>query len=157
VLAAAFLWFFGFGLTVQAQEPMLLPIDADPLIIAVHSGTKITELSFSVEIADTAEERAQGLMHRTDFPADRAMLFDFGEVRPVAMWMKNTPTALDMLFVAEDGRIVSLAEDTEPFSEAVLASGKPVRFVVELVAGTVAAAMIDVGDKVLHPVIEATR
>ena len=54
-------------------------------------------------------------MFRASLPEDGGMLFDFHEERPVAMWMKNTPLSLDMIFVARDGQVVSLALGAEPF------------------------------------------
>ena len=55
-------------------------------------------------------------MFRDAMPLDHGMLFDFGEVQPVAFWMKNTKLPLDMLFLAEDGRIVGIAPETIPYS-----------------------------------------
>src|SRR6185437_9049475 len=43
--------------------------------IAIESGGK--RIPFKVEIADTDERRALGLMYRTSLPADSGMLFDF--------------------------------------------------------------------------------
>ena len=81
----------------------------------VSSGGKTHR--FSVEVMRNDEERARGLMFRRFMPADRGMLFDFKVEKPVMMWMKNTYIPLDMIFVARDGRIVSIAENTEPLSE----------------------------------------
>ncbi|MEL6236238.1 MAG: DUF192 domain-containing protein, partial [Pseudomonadota bacterium] len=47
-------------------------------------------LRFSVELADDAAERGQGLMFRESLPRFSGMLFVYDRVRPVAMWMKNT-------------------------------------------------------------------
>ncbi|MDP7242785.1 MAG: DUF192 domain-containing protein, partial [Rhodospirillales bacterium] len=45
---------------------------------------------FSVEVAETAAQRQQGLQHRKNLAASAGMLFDYKRVQPVAMWMKNT-------------------------------------------------------------------
>ncbi|MNL58240.1 hypothetical protein D3C87_1818620 [compost metagenome] len=102
---------------------------------------------FAVEIAATPAARAQGLMHRTDLGPNQGMFFDFGETRMVTMWMQNTPLPLDMLFVGEDGVISHIAENTTPFSEAIVGSGGPVRFVLELNAGRSRALGITPGAK----------
>ena len=50
--------------------------------------------------------------------------------------MKNTYVSLDMIFIRGDGRILRIAENTEPLSERMVPSGGPVRAVLEVVAGT---------------------
>ena len=106
---------------------------------------------FSIEIVDTEEKRAEGLMFRTEMAPDHGMLFDFKREQPVAFWMKNTYLPLDMIFVKADGRILSIAENTTPLSEAMVPSSGPVRFVFEVVAGTSKRLGIAPGDRVVHP------
>lgn len=106
---------------------------------------------FTVEIADTPERRALGLMHRSSLAPDAGMLFDFKVDQPVGMWMRNTRIPLDMLFVARDGRIVNIAERTVPYSETTVASRGAVRAVLELNGGTVARLGIKPGDRLVHP------
>lgn len=113
--------------------------------------TATGEHVFSVEVMRTPEERAVGLMERRFLPADRGMLFDFGETMPVSMWMKNTYLSLDMLFIRADGTIARIAERTEPLSTRVIPSGEPVLSVLELNAGTAARIGAKVGDRVDHP------
>ena len=64
------------------------------------------------------------------------------------MWMRNTFVALDMVFIAPDGRITGIAANTTPLSDAVISSGVPVRAVLELAAGTAARRGIKPGDMV---------
>ena len=105
---------------------------------------------FSVEMAETDEERARGLMFRKEMPEGKGMLFDFKAEQPVAFWMKNTYVSLDMIFIKADGRILSIAENTEPLSERGVPSGGPVRGVLEVVAGTAKKLGIKPGDRVAH-------
>jgi uncharacterized protein len=90
-------------------------------------------------------------MFRHHLPEDRAMLFDWGRVEPVSMWMRNTYVSLDMIFIAADGRVVRVAERTEPLSETTIASGVPVAAVLEVVAGTAERIGLKAGDRVHHP------
>lgn len=106
---------------------------------------------FSIEIVDTEEKRAEGLMFRTEMARDHGMLFDFKREQPVAFWMKNTYLPLDMIFVKADGRILAIAENTTPMSEALVPSSGPVRFVFEVVAGTSKRLGIAPGDRIVHP------
>jgi uncharacterized membrane protein (UPF0127 family) len=105
---------------------------------------------FAVEMAETDEERARGLMFRKEVPEGKGMLFDFKAEQPVAFWMKNTYVSLDMIFIKADGRILSIAENTEPLSERGVPSGGPVRGVLEVVAGTAKKLGIKPGDRVAH-------
>ncbi|MFZ2102066.1 MAG: DUF192 domain-containing protein, partial [Oricola sp.] len=117
---------------VAQEAPMLLAVDAAALVIQ-RDGKDIA--SFHIEVADDSDERSRGLMFRSEFPDDRAMLFVFPQTREVAFWMQNTPRPLDMLFVREDGTVASIAKHTIPYSTAAVPSGEPVRYVLEINAG----------------------
>ena len=110
--------------------------------------------TFEAEVADTDDLRARGLMFRHKLPADRAMLFDFGDPRPAAMWMKNTYISLDMLFIRADGSIAAVAENTEPLSLQTISVQEPVKAVLEVAAGTVKRLGIQRDDKVFHPIFK---
>lgn len=105
---------------------------------------------FTVELANTPATRAQGLMYRRSMPEDHGMLFDFGRVEMVTMWMRNTYIPLDMLFIRADGTIARIARNTEPLSERRISSGEPVLGVLEINAGLSSRLGIDVGDRVEH-------
>jgi uncharacterized membrane protein (UPF0127 family) len=109
---------------------------------------------FAVEMAVTDEERARGLMYRKELPEGRGMLFDFQRDQEIAMWMQNTYVSLDMIFIRSDGRILRIAENTEPLSTRTIGSGGPVRAVLEVVAGTARKLGIAAGDRVAHPMFK---
>jgi uncharacterized membrane protein (UPF0127 family) len=123
----------------------------ETLSIATQGGQK---QSFRVEVARNDADRAQGLMFRRSMPADQGMLFDFGRVEPVSMWMQNTYLPLDMLFIRPDGTIVRIAANTEPLSTRTIPSGEPVLAVLELNAGTAARLGIKAGDRVEHSIFK---
>lgn len=106
---------------------------------------------FTVELATAPAQLQQGLMFRTKLAANAGMLFDFGEVRPISMWMKNTLIPLDMLFLGADGRILGIAERAVPGSLAVIASPGPVKGVLEVNGGTAGRLGLSPGDRLLHP------
>ena len=56
-----------------------------------------------------------------------------------------------MVFIDRKGSVVSIAADTEPFSERTIPSGGPAWAVVELNAGAAAKMGLAAGDKVRHP------
>lgn len=104
--------------------------------------------AFSVELATNAAERAVGLMFRKELPEGRGMLFDFHDEQPVQFWMHNTYIPLDMIFIASDGRVVRVTQDAKPMSDDLIPSGRPVRAVLEVIAGTARKLGIAAGDRV---------
>ena len=146
-LAALVLLFLGQAMAQTTFE-------REDLLIQTRSG-KVHR--FDVELALTTEQRAQGLMHRESMPQDHGMLFDFGETRPVSMWMRNTPLPLDMLFIQRDGTISHIHRKAVPFSEAIIDSRGPVNYVLELNGGRAAALGIDVGDRVMSKRIDGRK
>jgi hypothetical protein len=91
---------------------------------------------FTVELAVDSAVRGKGLMFRRRLAADAGMLFDFGAETAVSMWMRNTYIPLDMLFADAGGVVHTIAERTEPFSEAIISPGRPSRYVLEVPGGT---------------------
>lgn len=136
--------------TAAFAQAMMLPVDGAPLVAETDEG----ERRFSVEIADDDAERSAGLMFRTDLPDDRGMLFVLAGTGKVGFWMKNTPLPLDLLFIGPDGRVKAILHG-EPQSEAIISPDEPVRFVLELKAGTAARNGIEDGDLLVHPAIAA--
>jgi uncharacterized membrane protein (UPF0127 family) len=118
-----------------------------PLEIATKSGVQV----FSVEMATTEEEKTTGLMYRKELPDGKGMLFDFTPAQEVSMWMKNTFISLDMIFIRADGRILRIAENTEPQSTRIISSGGLAKGVLEVIAGTAKKYGIEPGDRVAHP------
>ncbi len=126
-----------------------LPTDPVPLTAETASG----ERSFTIEVADEVDERSTGLMFRQTMADDHGMLFVFEQTQPVGFWMKNTPMPLDLVFIGPDGVVRAIGQG-EPQSEAVISPNAPVRFVLELKAGTAAKAGIVEGTDLHHPVID---
>ena len=124
------------------------PVRLETVTIVTAKG----EFQFQTEIADTQALREKGLMFRTVLPNDRAMLFDWGAPLVAAMWMRNTYVSLDMLFIAGDGTVTFVAENTKPLSRDTISAGVPVAAVLEVVAGTARRIGLKRGDRVLHPI-----
>jgi len=118
----------------------------ETLEIVTQSGVR----AFAVEVVANDEERSKGLMFRKELPEGNGMLFDFKIEAPVSFWMKNTLIPLDMIFIRGDGRIVSIAENTEPLSERLIPSDGAVRGVLEVIGGTARKLGIKPGDRVAH-------
>jgi uncharacterized membrane protein (UPF0127 family) len=122
-----------------------------PLEIVTKSGVQV----FSVEMATTEEEKTTGLMYRKELADGKGMLFDFSPEQEVSMWMKNTYIPLDMIFIRADGRILRIAENTEPMSTKIIPSRGLAKGVLEVIAGTAQKYGITPGDRVAHPLFNA--
>ena len=83
------------------------------------------------------------------------MSVDFTPEQEVSMWMKNTYISLDMIFIRGDGRILRIAESTEPLSTKIIPSNGLARAVLEVPAGTAQKYGIRPGDRVAHPMFGA--
>lgn len=133
----------------QNGEPKLersaAGLEQVPLTIASSGGQKHR---FTVEVARTSEEQAQGLMNRPTLAPDQGMIFPMDPPRPASFWMKNTLIPLDILFVRADGTISNIAENTVPLSLDPVVSTEPVAAVLELAGGRSAELGIKAGDKV---------
>ena len=141
----------GVGVQPQPAYSQAERLEISELWIETARGGRFR---FTVELALTREEQAQGLMFRESLAPDGGMLFVFDEVRPAAFWMKNTLIPLDMLFIGADGRIVNIAEQTTPLSTESRPSAAPVRAVLEINGGLSRMLGIAPGDHVIHELLE---
>lgn len=139
--------FLLFATAARAQTGPQGELPKEKLAIITRAGKR---LDFAVEMALTADQQTIGLMFRPSVPADGGMLFDWGTPRASQMWMRNTISSLDMLFINADGTIRTIAERTVPQSLATIDSRGPVRATLELAAGTAERLDIRVGDKVMQ-------
>ncbi|MCC6933626.1 MAG: DUF192 domain-containing protein [Deltaproteobacteria bacterium] len=87
------------------------------------------------EIVYTRTGRNYGMMYRKQMDENAAMLFLFSNMEPRSFWMKNTYLPLDIVFVDEGKKIVSIAKNTQPLSVQNIPSGKPAKYVLELLGG----------------------
>ena len=126
------------GLTV-------LPSQAQPLVEARLGGQV-----FQLELVADPESRRQGLMGRTLLPAGTGMLFDFPPGTSPAIWMRNMQIPLDLLFVDEQGQLLQVFSEVPPCTEppcAIYRAQQPLRFVIEVPAGTAGQLNLQPGDR----------
>lgn len=102
----------------------------------------------TAEVAQTADERATGLMFRAQMAPNAGMLFVFPAPFAHCFWMQNTILPLSIAFVADDGTIVNIA-DMKPYSTDSHCAAQPVRFALEMNQGWFAKRGIKPGTR-LH-------
>ncbi len=98
------------------------------------------------QVAATPLQRQVGLMWRREMPVHEGMLFVFEQPSPQCFWMMNTLIPLTAAFIADDGRIVNLA-DMKPQTTDSHCSAEPVRYVLEMNQGWFAKRGIAAGSK----------
>lgn len=76
-------------------------------LVTVHA----PKATLHLEVARNEVQRERGLMDRRTLPAHTGMVFVFDEDMPVEFWMKDTLVPLDMVFVAANGTVRSVARD----------------------------------------------
>lgn len=113
---------------------------------------KVGNSMLKVELADTPERRAYGMMFVTELPEERGMLFLYPERQQLGFWMRNTLIPLDIAFIAEMGeefRIVNIHRDMEPYREKPnYASSGACRLALEVPGGWLERHQIGVGDRI---------
>lgn len=127
------------GSVAKAQTGPQPKLPTTPLTIGMHV--------VQAELAITPEQQATGMMFRTSMGTHEGMLF-VNEDRGVrCFWMRNTLIPLSIAFIADDGRIVNIAE-MQPKSDQTHCSAEPVRFALEMNQGWFAKRGIKPGMKV---------
>lgn len=138
----------GRGASAQASA-----CAADRIDLRAPFGT----VSFTVEIADTVESRARGLMHRTELAQDAGMLFIYGRTREAGFWMKNTLIPLDMIFINARGIVHKVHANAQPHDLTGINSDGPIRAVLEINGGQARRLGIRPGTVVRHPGLPQAR
>jgi uncharacterized protein len=106
-----------------------------------------------VEIADDNQERATGLMEKTSFSDDKAMLFVYGKEGYPSFWMKNMKFPIDIIFIGSDFKIRQIESGVQPCPANALectyiTPSFPVQYVLEVNSGYTKGRQIEVGDVV---------
>lgn len=96
------------------------------------------------EVAQTPDERAEGLMYREDLAEDAGMLFIFPESAVRGFWMQNTYIPLDIAFMDPSFRIVDI-QQMEPMTTDQHTARAPFMYALEVNQGWFEARGIGVG------------
>jgi len=89
-----------------------------------------------VDVVSTDLLRQKGLSGRESLADGTGMLFVFDTSDRWGIWMKDMRFAIDILWIREDGVVVTLKEHVAPESApTVFSSTEPARYVLELPAG----------------------
>lgn len=103
----------------------------------IHPTLVYDDTEFSLEIADTPEERVTGLMNHENLSNNSGMLFLYEDEKTRSFWMKNTTIPLDIIFLDSEMKVVNIEKaDPEPnTSDKNLTrykSERPAQYVLEI-------------------------
>ena len=133
--------------TPAAAASATHPVSGLPVVTLTITAAKGRH-AFRVEVAQTDEEQAQGLMFRTQLGPDEGMIFPREPVDVPSFWMKNTPLPLDIIFIGTDHRVLNIAANTVPYSLSPVGAVGMSSAVLEIPGGRAAALGIGPGAKV---------
>ena len=118
--------------------------DAELVFLSAKGATRAR---IDVEIAERTADRWRGLMFREKMDENQGMLFIFPAEETLSFWMKDTPLALDIIYLNADRTIVTIRKNTVPYSEESVPSDVPAKYVVEVNAGFADRHRLEPGDK----------
>lgn len=120
----------------------------------VELRTPTGAVRFTVEIADDAVERAQGLMFRESLPRSAGMLFVYEHPQSASFWMRNTLIPLDIIFMDPAGRVRNVHANARPRDETPIPGGDGILAVLEINGGLAARLGIAEGSVMRSPLLD---
>jgi uncharacterized protein len=127
--------FWSIAPAQQGPQPRLPTV---PLTAGMHV--------IQAELATTPTQQMIGMMQRRTMGTNEGMLFVYEQPAGLCFWMRNTLIPLTIAFVADDGRIVHLA-DMKPLDETSHCTTEPVRFALEMNQGWFTKRGLKKGDR----------
>lgn len=137
---------FASSAVAQVCDPQFLDVRGDGV-----------SARFEVEVVETPQDKARGLMFRESLPMFSGMLFVYDRPQRVSFWMRNTLIPLDMIFIGADGVVRNVHANAKPGDETGIPGGSDdIQFVLEVNGGLARMLNIVPGVEIQHPAIDAS-
>ena len=93
---------------------------------------------YNLLVATTEEEKEKGLMGIEELPDNEGMLFDYSDEpqAELSFWMKNVDIPLDIIFVNQDGVVISVKQGIPNSEEYITEDSEFISCVIELNANS---------------------
>jgi uncharacterized membrane protein (UPF0127 family) len=149
-IAGVLILVFGILAVLYVMGCFTAPVQQSPAQepIAEISREGTLKARIYLEVADTPQEREQGLMNRTSLAPDHGMLFVFEKPARYSFWMKNTLIPLDLLFIDSGLTIVDIKPNTTPLDLTPVTADSESLYALEVNAGFCESHEIKEGDDV---------
>jgi len=112
---------------------------------------KIATQNYSFEIARSILEKSQGLSHRSSLCQNCGMIFVFDQQDYYPFWMKDTKIPLDMIWLDQNNKIVTITTASPQDGQKTFINDKPAKYVIELNAGITQRLDLKIGDTINIP------
>jgi uncharacterized membrane protein (UPF0127 family) len=132
----------------QQSEALNIPFVKQGELMFIRTASSDTLARIDIEIADTFEKRARGLMYRSSIPENGGMFFLMEREEMQSFWMRNTYISLDIIYVNVRMEITDIHANTKTLSDNSYFSSAPALYVVEVNAGFSYRNNIKVGDRI---------
>lgn len=98
---------------------------------------KIAGKEFNCWVMDTDVKMEEGMMYleQSDVADNECMVFVFGDEQPLSFWMRNTRIDLDIAYLDQARKIVTI-RTMKAFDETPVPSRKPAMYAIEFKSGT---------------------
>jgi uncharacterized membrane protein (UPF0127 family) len=137
--------FFLFGNKEKSQyqdTKEVVPLEEKVPLFILQGGS----VPFEVSIADSEEERLQGLSGTSSLPPNTGKLFIFENPGIYGFWMKDMNFPIDIVWIDESFAIVGINEGATPESfPEVFFPPKAVQYVLEINSGASRENNLSVG------------
>ena len=99
---------------------------------------QIGNRTYNLLVATTEEEKEKGLMGIEELPEDEGMLFDYSDEpqAELSFWMKNVDIPLDIIFVNQEGSVISVKQGVPNSEEYITEDSEFISCVIELNANS---------------------
>ena len=159
LVAALFLSSIGCGSTATPTPPPTAT--SSPTVVPTTTATpsptpqvpqvSFGDVTFGVELATTAGERALGLSGRSSIDRNSGMLFIYkADVTP-GFWMRGMLFPLDIIWIDGQGEVVGVSSDLAPAQEGsqqpLYYPQGPIRYVLEVNSGLAEELGIGLGSR----------
>ncbi len=140
------------ALACDRRQPVVVPesVSHDQPQSLPTVAIKLGNAEVTVMIADDDVERQKGLMYRKQMGDNEGMIFCFPVEAPRGFWMKNTPIDLDIVYLDQNAKIVSI-HTMRAYSTNSTQSDGDAMFAIELNAGRANELGLIVGNVVDIP------
>jgi uncharacterized membrane protein (UPF0127 family) len=132
----------------KVNTPIEPRFEKEGELFILNAAATDTLQHIDIELAERPDEIQYGMMYRKSIDEQTGMLFLMGVERPQSFYMKNTYVPLDLIFINDSLKVVSISENAKPLDESSLRSIKPASLVLEVKGGFSEKYGIEPGAKI---------